>query len=190
MAQLARVQALLFWDQNTMMPPHGAAARGDQQATLEAIAHQRLCDPEVGRLLDALEPWAAGEDPDSDDVRLVAILRRDVEKAVRVPTSLAAEMSRAAAIGQAAWQEARAAADFSRFRDALAVHLELRHRYAACFPGAAHPYDVLLGDFEPERTTARLRPLLAAVGEGLRPLIDAAASAPGERPNVLAGEHE
>jgi len=190
LARLGRVQALLFWDQNTVMPPHGAEARGDQQATLETIAHELVCEPELANLLDALEPWAAGEDPDSDDVRLIAVLRRDVEKAVRVPTSLAAEMSRAAAIGQAAWQEARAAADFSRFRDALAAHLELRHRYAACFPGAAHPYDVLLDDFEPEMTTARLRPLLEAVGEGLRPLIDAAASAPGERPNVFAGEHQ
>ena len=189
LARLGRVQALLFWDQNTVMPPHGAEARGDQQATLETIAHELVCEPELAKLLDALEPWAAGEDPDSDDVRLIAVLRRDVEKAVRVPTSLAAEMSRAAAIGQAAWQEARAAADFSRFRDALAAHLELRHRYAACFPGAAHPYDVLLDDFEPQMTTARLRPLLEAVGEGLRPLIDAAASAPGERPNVFAGEH-
>ena len=189
LAQLGRVQALLFWDQNTMMPPRGAEGRGDQQATLESIHHERLCDPELERLLDALEPWAAGEHPDSDDVRLIAVLRRDVEKAVRVPTSLAAEMSRAAAIGHAAWQEARAAADFSRFRDALAAHLELRHRYAACFPDAAHPYDVLLDDFEPEITTARVRPLLADVREGLAPLIDAAARSGREWADVLAGEY-
>jgi carboxypeptidase Taq len=190
LAQLARVQALLFWDQNTLMPPRGARARGDQQATLETIAHERLCDPQLGALLDALEPWAANEDPDADDVRLVATMRRDVEKAVRVPTSLAAEMSRAAALGQAAWQEARAAADFGRFRDALGRHLELRHRYVACFPTAEHPYDVLLDDFEPDMTTARLRPLLDEVRDELVPLIAAAADDGDARPNVLAGHYE
>jgi carboxypeptidase Taq len=170
-ADLGHIHSLLFWDQNTVMPPNGAAARGDQAATLETIAHERLTDPELGRLLDALEPWAAEQDPDADDVRLMRELRRDFEKAVRVPTSLAAEASRAAALGQAAWQEARAAADFGRFRDALALQLELRHRYVACFEGFEHPYDVLLDDFEPGMTTAKVRPLLAELVDGLVPLV-------------------
>ncbi|HWT24177.1 MAG TPA: carboxypeptidase M32 [Solirubrobacteraceae bacterium] len=190
LGSLARVQALLFWDQNTVMPPRGAAARGDHQAALQTIAHRKLCDPELARLLSALEPWAAGQDPDGDDVRLVEVLRRDVEKAQRVPTALAAEMSRAAATGQAAWQEARAAADFGRFRDAMVRQVELRHRYAACFPEAAHPYDVLLDDFEAGMTVARLRPLLEEVRTGLLPLIDAATAVADGRPSVLAGHFE
>jgi carboxypeptidase Taq len=176
LADLGGVHALMFWDQNTMMPPAGAAARGDQAATLQIITHERLTDPALGRLLDALEPWTAQEDPDSDDVRLVRELRRDFEKAVRVPTSLAAEISRADALGQAAWQEARAAADFSRFRDALERHIELRHRYVSCFTGFEHPYDVLLDDFEPGMTTAGVRPLLAELRAGLVPLVAEAAS--------------
>jgi carboxypeptidase Taq len=171
LADLGHIHSLLFWDQNTMMPPAGAAARGDHAATLETISHERLTDPELGRLLDGLEPWAAEQDPDADDVRLIRELRRDFEKAVRVPTSLAAEASRAAALGQAAWQEARAAADFSRFRDALALQLDLRHRYVACFRRFEHPYDVLLDDFEPGMTTARLRPLLGDLVDGLVPLV-------------------
>ena len=103
LADLGRIHALLFWDQNTMMPPRGAAARADHSATLELISHERLTDPEIGRLLDALEPWAAGEDPDGDDVRLLAAVRRDHEKAVLVPGALAAEMSHADALGQQAW---------------------------------------------------------------------------------------
>jgi carboxypeptidase Taq len=172
---LDRIGALLFWDQNTMMPPHGATARGDHAATLQTVAHERITDPELIRLLDVLEPWGAGEDPDGDDVRLIRELRRDVEKAIRVPTSLAADMTRAAALGQAAWEEARAAADYGRFRDALARHLELRHRYVECFTGYEHPYDVLLDDFEPEMTTARLRPLFASLREALVPLVEATA---------------
>jgi carboxypeptidase Taq len=191
-SDLGRIYALLFWDQNTMMPPRGAAARADQSATLELITHERLTDPDVGRLLDVLEPWAAGEDPDSDDVRLLAVVRRDHEKAVRVPSALAAEMSHASALGQQAWFQARAASDFSRFRDALARHVELRHRYVACFEPAGHPYDVLLDDFEPGLTTAELQPLFATLRDGLVPLVAAASGAAGRPRNegVFAGPFE
>ena len=180
LSDLGRVHSLMFWDLNTMMPPRGAGARADQSSTLELISHGRLTDPEVGRLLDALAPWADGEDPDSDAVRLLAAVRRDHEKAVRVPAALAAEMSHADALGQQAWQEARAASDFSRFRDALARHVELRHRYVECFEPAAHPYDVLLDDFEPGLTTAELRPLFAILRDALVDLV-AGATAGGEQ---------
>ena len=98
---LSALGALMFWDQNTMMPPGGAAARADMADTLQRTLHARETDPELGRLLDALEPWAAGEDPDSDDARLVHWARRDFEKSVRVPADLAAEITRAKADGPA-----------------------------------------------------------------------------------------
>jgi carboxypeptidase Taq len=182
LVDLGAVGALLFWDQNTMMPPGGAPARADQAGSLERVLHERLTDPEVGRLLDALAPWAAGIDPDSDDARLLHWVRRDFEKATRVPTDLAVEMTQAASLGEHAWMEARAAADFGRFRDALERHLELRRRYVACFDGFAHPYDVLLDDYEPGLTAAELRPLFAELSEALVPLV-AAAGDPAQVPN-------
>jgi carboxypeptidase Taq len=187
LSDLRAIAALLFWDQNTVMPPGGAAPRADQLATLERTIHGRLGDPALAALLDSAELWAAGEDPDSDEVRLVRWLRRDHEKAVRVPVELAAEMSRAAALGQHAWLEARQAGDFEVFRPALERHLELRRRYVACFAGDrryAHPYDVLLDDFEPGLTVAELEPLFGALREGLVPLVEAAT---GAEEDVLAG---
>ena len=71
LSDLHGIRMLLFWDQQTMMPAAGAAARAERSATIALAMHARESDPELGALLDALEPWAAGEDPDSDDVRLV-----------------------------------------------------------------------------------------------------------------------
>ena len=192
LTDLGRIHSMLFWDQNTMMPPNGAAARADHSATLEVISHNKLIDPEIGRLLDALDPWAESEDPDSDAVRLLTAVRRDHEKAARVPTELAAEMSHADALGQQAWQEARAAADFSLFRDALERHIELRHRYVACFEPAEHPYDILLDDFEPELTTAELKPLFANLRDDLVALVAEVAGDDGQPRNdgVFSGPFE
>jgi carboxypeptidase Taq len=177
LSDLGSLSRLLFWDQQTMMPPGGAEARAERAATLSLAIHARESDPGLGALLDALEPWAAGEDPDSDDVRLVYWSRRDYEKSVRVPPELAAEMSKARALGQHAWQEARAANDYGRFRDSLQRHVELRQRYVRCFEGFEHPYDALLDDFEPGLTTAELRPLFAELRDALVPLVTAAGDA-------------
>jgi len=180
-SDLGSLGALLFWDQQTMMPPGGAPARAEAAATLARVFHARETSPDLGALLDALEPWAAEQDPDSDDARLVWWARRDYEKAVRVPEDLAAELTRAKALGQQAWIEARAAADFSLFRDALARQVDLRHRYIACFDGFEHPYDALLDDFEPGLTTAELRPLFAELRDALVPLVSAAGDVEQER---------
>src|SRR5919107_5935461 len=179
---LQALGALMFWDQNTMMPPGGAAARADMADTLERTLHARETDPGLGRLLDALEPWAAGEDPDSDAARLIHWSRRDFEKNVRVPADLAAEITRAKAVGLQAWTEALAASDYSRFRDALARHVELRHAYVGCFEGHEHPYDALLDDFEPGLTTSELKPLFAELRDALVPIV-AAAGDPGHDHN-------
>src|SRR5262245_50669789 len=134
-ADLAGIGGLLLWDQNTMMPPGGAGARADQFEALERIQHARLTDPGLAKLLEALEPWAASEDPDSDDVALHRVLARDHHKAVQVPTELAADISFAHANAQQTWLEAREKGDFLHFAPALERVLELQDRYIACFDG-------------------------------------------------------
>jgi carboxypeptidase Taq len=192
LADLGGIGGLLLWDQNTKMPRGGAGARADQMEALERIQHDRLTDPELDRLLSRLEPWAASTDPDSDDARLVAAIRRDQHKAVQVPTELAAEISNAAALAQQAWLEARGAKDFRRFQPALERVLELTLRYAACFEGTgefAHPYDILLDDYEPGLTTAELRILFGRLREELVPLVSAAAAASGQDDHVFPGSY-
>jgi carboxypeptidase Taq len=188
-ADLSGIAGLLIWDQNTMMPPGGADARADQFAALERIVHDRLTDPGLGKLLDALEPFADQAGPESDAAALIRNLRRDHHKAVNVPTDLAAEMSSANAHAQQAWMAAREKGDYALFEPALERVLELTHRYIGCFDGTgefAHPYDVLLDDYEPSLTTEELTTLFGTIQDELVPLVSAAAAA-GEEGRVFPG---
>jgi carboxypeptidase Taq len=189
LADLNGIGGLLLWDQNTMMPPGGADARADQFEALERILHARITDPGLAKTLQALEPWAAEADPDSDDAALHRALTRDHRKAVNVPTELAAEISGAAAHAQQSWMAAREAKDFKVFQPALERVLELQSRYIACFDGTgefAHPYDVLLDDYEPGLTTEELTTLFDTLRDELVPLVSAAAAA-GEEGRVFPG---
>ncbi len=187
LTDLRRLGSLLVWDQGTMMPASGSESRAHQFATLERVSHARLTDPELGGLLDALRPWAQELSDDAIERRAVDAMRRDHDKAVRVPADLAADMAHAGAVGEHAWMEARAANDFSKFRDALARQVELRRRYSACFPEAAHPYDVLLDDYEPGLTIADVRTVFSALRDGLVPLVAAARAGDDGGAGALAG---
>src|SRR5215470_870053 len=171
---LGKIARLLSWDQQTMMPPAGTAHRADQFATLLRLVHERFTDPDIGRMLEELQPLEDSLDPDSDDAALIALVRRDYEKEVNVPASLRAEMARAAAEARPVWVKAKAESDFASFLPSLERTVELKLQYVDCVAGgAAERYDVLLDDYEPQTTTAEVRtlfdelkpPLVALIAE-------------------------
>ena len=52
---LQDARGILNWDMLTMMPKGAAESRGEQLATLEALAHEAMTDPRVGDWLAAAE---------------------------------------------------------------------------------------------------------------------------------------
>jgi carboxypeptidase Taq len=157
---LGKVMRLLSWDQQTMMPLAGTAHRADHMATLQRLAHEVFTDPAVGKLLEELQPLEESLDPDSDDGALIRVTRRDYEKAVNVPASLRAAMTRAAAEARPVWVKAKAESDFPSFLPSLERIVELKLEYVDCVAdGADERYDVLLDDYEPQTTTADVRGL-------------------------------
>ena len=53
LADLAHAARLMQWDQQTMMPPQGGAARADALATLERISHEMFVSDDTGLLIDS-----------------------------------------------------------------------------------------------------------------------------------------
>jgi len=178
---LDRATSLLGWDQQVKMPPGGGGVRAEQLATLQRIAHEALTSDDVGRLLDSLAPHEDSLDYDSDEASLIRLVRRDWEKARRVPAELRGEMSKAASLAMPVWVKARQEKDFAQFLPALERNFDLRRRYVECFDDYDEPYDVLLDDFEPGMRTAEVRSVFERLKEEQVPLV-AAARAEGERP--------
>src|SRR5690348_12820203 len=169
---LGKVARLLSWDQQTMMPPAGTAHRADQFATLLRLMHERFTDPAVGSFLEELRPLEDSLEPDSDDATLIALVRRDYEKAVNVPASLRAEMARASAEARPVWVKAKAESDFASFLPCLERIVELKLEYVDLVAeDADERYDVLLDDYESQTTTAEVRTLFEELKPSLVELI-------------------
>lgn len=160
---LERASAVLDWDQQAFMPRGGAESRGNQLATLGRLAHERFVSKETGKLLDALEPWAKDQDPDSDDACLIRVTRRLYDRQVKVPSEMVTERAMLTTLGQEAWQEARAKVDFAHFRPHLEKLVDFARRYAELFAPYDHIYDPLLDGYEPGMKTVDVQKIFASV---------------------------
>jgi carboxypeptidase Taq len=173
LADLRNVSQLLDWDQQTMMPPRGAAARAETVATVQRISREMFVSDETGRLLEAAASALNGAAPDSDEAALVRVGQRRWEKARRVPSHLAADLARAASIGQQAWIVARAESDFRSFIPYLERNFELLRRYIDCFDDLDCAYDAVLDDYEPGARTSEVAALFDVMKSELLALIGA-----------------
>jgi carboxypeptidase Taq len=168
---LKSAAALLGWDQWTYMPPGGAPARARQTATLERLAHERLTDPALGKLLDDLTPYQERLPYESDEASLIRISRRDYEKAIKIPPSFVARINSHMAESYQVWAQARPANDFAATRPYLEKALDLSREYADYFPGYDHIADPLIDRADYGMKAMTIRHLFAELREQLVPIV-------------------
>ena len=184
---LTRVAELIGWDQETMMPPKGAPYRARQSAALHGLLHERLTRPRVGELLDALAEPVAGGHLAPVDAATVRELRRDYDRAVKVPGELVREMAQATSEGVEIWRRAREDSDFTAFAPALEHLIELKRQVAEHVGYSGHIYDALLDEYEAGLTVEQLSPLFDELRRGTVALLDELRAAP-RQPDRLALE--
>jgi carboxypeptidase Taq len=170
--------SILGWDQQTYMPPGGSEERGSAMATISRIMHLKITSDELQKCLSDCESQLSGLDPDSDEVRLVKVPRREINRRIRIPADWVAGFAEATSIGQEKWEEAKGASDFNRFQPYLERIIELRREYASFFQPYDHIYDPMLDEFEPGLKTADVQPIFEVLRKQQVELIHELASRP------------
>jgi len=172
-ATLASVSRLLGWDQETYMPDGGAEARGEQQALLAGLVHERETAPRVGELLAQCEADASLTEPGSESAANLREMRRDYDRATRLPKSLVEELARTGSASQQAWKQARAESDFKQFEPWLTKMVGLARNKAECWghaPGG-ELYDALLDNYEPGMTAREVEAVFTPLEKRLSTLV-------------------
>lgn len=151
---------LLGWDQQIHMPPGGEQARVRQSGVLASLAHQKLCEAELGELLEAV---GASVEQDDATASLVREAQRDRDQALRLDPALVRRLAEATGSAHSRWVAAREKADFSLFVSALQTVVDLKRREAEALRRKEHaePYDALLDTYEPGTCVTELDPLVA-----------------------------
>ncbi|MFH8991320.1 carboxypeptidase M32 [Streptomyces sp. NPDC017940] len=189
-ADLEKAGYLLVWDEETHMPAGGGEERTHQHAAVERAVQDRWASDELARLLERAAPLVDRLDPESDEATLIRVLRRDSDKARRVPEGIRLEIAACQARSFGLWQKARAERDFGVLVGEFERVVDLRRAYAEAFGALTDPYDALLDDYEPDMTAAEVDAVFAqvkpALGEVLANLRDAA----DDGTDVLRGQFD
>jgi len=173
--------AVIGWDQETYLPAAAADHRAAQLAWLSSRAHELATSAAWQRDLEAAEAANPGNDP-----KLTANLRelrREFDRATKLPVELVARESTASSLAKHAWADARKRADFAAFAPHLHVLLEIAREKADLWGYRGEPYDALLEGFERGTSTAAVAELFDAMRPDLR---ETAARAVGKSANRAA----
>jgi carboxypeptidase Taq len=162
-ADITHAINVMSWDQETYMPDGGAEARAASMARFSQMAHEKFTADRIGKLLEELKPWAAEQDPDSDDARLIKVAWRNYEQQTKLPGEMVAEQSKLQSDGNMIWRKARENDDWPSFEPVLEKWLDFLTRFADLYKPYDNVYDVLLDQFEPKMKTADVREIFAAI---------------------------
>lgn len=170
---LGSVGQLLGWDQETYMPAGGAPARAEQSSLLARLHHEKLTNPRVGELIAACAADPDLNSPATEAGANIREIRRQYDKATKVPGDLVAELARTGSEAQDIWKRARASNDFAMFAPSLERMMELSRRKAQCLgvPGGGELYDALLDEYEPDARAAEIEAVFTPLRERLSAFI-------------------
>ncbi|MEB3271527.1 MAG: carboxypeptidase M32 [Synechococcus sp.] len=172
---LGSISSALYYDQNTAMPPAGAAWRGEQLALLAGQLHARQSSAEYAELVAAAEA-ELGADAPPEQQRNLQLLRLELERQRCLDPALVAALAKAQSHGNAVWQDARARNDFAAFAPALRQLIALRRQqagqWATAEPVARSPWEILAQPFEPDVSKQRLEQLFAPLKAELPALLE------------------
>ena len=182
-AVLGSVEAVLGWDEQTMLPRGAAEHRGQQAAAIATLIHRRWLDPAFGEWLAALREssLATGDDPEA--ACTISKLAEDRDRRLRMPPRLVEELASVGVSAQQAWVEARRRSQWSLLKPWLEKIFALKREQAACRAPDLDPYDALLDEYEPGGRSAEIAERFARLRAGIVPLVREVAAAT-TRPDV------
>ena len=151
---LGEALSVLHWDAAVMMPPGGAAARGDQLATLRVVTHDMMTDPRIADLLET----AKGADLSTWQAANLHEMDRAYIKASAIPQELVSALSKACSTCEHAWRDARKNSDFQAVKPLLeeVIGLTLRRGEILSEKLGLPIYDALIDGFEPGASAAQI----------------------------------
>ncbi len=180
------IEGILEWDQETYMPPKAAEGRASQVALIAGIAHEKLIDDALGKLLADVE-----QEQDEDVVVATNVreMRRLHDRAVKLPTKLVQEIARVSSLAKDAWVQARKESKFAHFAPHLEKLLDLKREVAEKIGYETEPYDALMDEFEPGARAADVQQTFDELRDVLVPIVQAIADA-AQQPDTALLELE
>lgn len=186
-ADIQYASAVLNWDQETYMPPKGAAFRAQQLSTLAGIGHELATSQELGDLLNTLSFDASLTEKEKRNIKQSLKTYNDNKK---YTTEFVKELSQTISETFQAWQKAKENNDFASYAPQLEKLVKLKREECKLLGTFAHPYDALLNQYEPGAKTADLEILFTDVRNQLVAFVKKIAAMPQNKDSFMFLKYE
>lgn len=173
---LGKIEALLSWDQMTYMPPMGAVERSKQCSLVSKIAHKKILSNALWKYVQILSSEDFFPKISEKDRIIIKRLKKDLEKARKIPTKFVERIARVTTLAYQAWEEARRKNDFKVFSPHLEEILYLKKEYTDYIDLPGHRYNSLIDDYEEGMSTDRLKEEFDYLKSNLKNILDKIAS--------------
>lgn len=180
---LGHAQTLLSWDQETYMPRKAAQQRASSMGAMAGVLHEKLVSPKLVELVGELSESRLEGDRGVN----VRELKREQDRAVKVPQELVVKLTETESLSHEAWVDAREKSEFDLFRPWLDNVLELQREVAHLVGFEGSIYNAFLDVYEPGARVEDVWPVLEDLGRRLVPLVEGITQT-GKTPGHVFGE--
>lgn len=168
-ADLNGALSLMGWDQETNMPKGANERRASQMATLASTIHEYNLKEIFPLVKDLANVW----DELNPVARLnVLELKRELDKAQKLPTAFVATMAKTSSETQFAWEKAYKANKYAEFAPHLERMFALKKQEADYYGYTTSPYDALLDSYEQGLTSAMVTSVFEQMKPELKQIIE------------------
>lgn len=171
---LGTAEGIINWDMETKMPPGALEQRSLQLELLSRVHHKLATDPEIGKLLNAIQTSPDYNGFGELEKRNVYLINKGYREQVVLPEKLVAAIAQQQALTVNVWKKAKAQKKFSLFKPDLQKLLDLSKQAAEILVKVKESktsYDAAIDNFEPKMTVEQLTSTFNQLQIGLKRLL-------------------
>ena len=183
MAAITYTESLLGFDSMTTASKDGVLARSEVISFISTLYFNTLINSNVERLLQELSEFIN----ELDDLSKAKYrhFKREYEKISPIPVKEYAEYQSLLVESSNAWEEAKKANDFSLFAPYLEKVIKTTKKFINYRGYTDHPYNTLLGDYEPGATVKMLDAFFEELKSSIVPLVQKIQNQPKPQTHFL-----
>ncbi len=169
------ILSLLHWDQETHMPEGAIVPRSEQISLLSAHIHEMKTSRKFKGLIEKLASVSTGrikaKGLSAKEKAAVREWTNEYFRLKKLPVSFIKQFSQLTSEASQIWQCAKKESNFKLFAPFLSRIIDMVREKASIYSYKEHPYDALLGCYEPCMTSAKLHKIFTPLRKDLTHLL-------------------
>ena len=179
------MSSIMYWDMSVNAPKKSIDYRSELLGFASTEVHKLMTSDSVKELLHEIQY----EELDVVDKAMYREIKKEYEKATKIPEEKVHEYAVISSKSEVAWEEAKEKSDFGIFKPHLEKVINMKKEYVKFIGSKGNKYDTLLDEFEKGMTVDKLDKLFEELKSGILELLNKIKKSNKENEDKLSGNY-